>query len=150
MAVPARINFVTLGVQDVERSRRFYAALGWEEGPQSQAPQVRQTVAFFDLDGLVFAVYRRDLLAADVGAPDTEPGFPAFRGVTLAVNVEAPEQVAGVLAEAEAAGGSVRAPAKEMEWGGVAGYFADPDGHAWEVAYNPGMPLGPDGRIRLR
>lgn len=147
MPVPARINFVTLGVQDVERARLFYRALGWEEGPQSQPAEVRDTVAFFDLDGLVLALYRSDHLAEDLGLPEEAA---RFRGVTLAVNVETPEAVGAVIAEAEAAGASVLSPARGMEWGGVAGYFADPDGHAWEVAYNPGMPLDPDGRIRLR
>ncbi len=150
MAVPARINFVTLGVQDVQRARDFYAALGWTEGPQSQAPEVRDTVAFFDLNGVVLSLYRTDLLAADLGQTASQTAMrPTFRGVTVAVNVETPEAVAQVIEEAVAAGGSVLKPAQQMEWGGVAGYFADPDGHAWEVAYNPGMPFDAEGRIRL-
>jgi len=108
---------------------------------------VRETVAFFDLNGVVLGLYRRDLLAEDLGVPVPAPGF---RGVTVAVNVDTPEDVARVIEAAVAAGGSVLAPARQMVWGGVAGYFADRDGHAWEVAYNPGLPLDEEGRVRLR
>lgn len=152
MPVPARINFVTLGVEHVQRAREFYTGLGWAESAQSTGAEVRETVAFFDLNGTVLALYRRDLLAADLLLDDLGAAVspPGFRGVTVAVNVETPEEVQQVIDQAVAAGGSVLVPAKQMEWGGVAGYFADLDGHAWEVAYNPGMPLDPEGRIRLR
>lgn len=146
MPVPARINFVTLAVHDVEQAREFYSLLGWAEAPQSQAPETRDTVAFFDLNGVVLSLYRREDLAADLGQ---QVDAPVFRGVTVAINVETPEEVATVLEEARAAGGRVLAAARQMEWGGVAGYFADPDGHAWEVAYNPSMPLDAEGRVRL-
>ena len=145
MAVPARINFVTLAVEDLERARAFYAGLGWQpDGPDGAGAE---EVAFYDLNGVIFALYRRDYMLRDLHRPEST------RSVTpetmLAINVETAAEVAGVLATAERAGGVVLAAARTMEWGGTAGYFADPDGHAWEVAHNPGMPLGDDGRIRL-
>jgi uncharacterized protein len=145
VAVPARINFVTLGVEDLERARAFYRGLGWEpSGPEGPGAA---EVAFYDLNGVVFALYLRTHLNRDLGRPADAPAAP--RDVTLAVNVETPEEVGAVLDAAVAAGGNVLTPAQTMDWGGVAGYFADPDGHAWEVAYNPHMPIGADGRIRL-
>jgi uncharacterized protein len=149
MAVPARINLVTLAVTDLSRARAFYAALGWQpSGPEGPGAE---EVAFYDLNGVVFALYRRDYMLRDLGiAPEVaERPRSTPPEMTLAINVETAEDVSSMLAEAEAAGATILAPAARMDWGGTAGYFADPDGHAWEVAHNPMMPLGPDGRMQL-
>lgn len=146
MAVPARINFVTLAVDDLDRARSFYAGLGWTpDGPEGPGAD---EVAFYDLNGVIFALYRRDHFRGDLHLP---PG-PRTGGAetALAINVETPEEVSEILGQAEQAGGVILAPAQQMAWGGTAGYFADPDGHAWEVAYNPGMPLDAEQRVRIR
>ncbi len=137
-----RISLVTLGVADLERSVRFYRdGLGW---PLSSASA--GDVAFFRTGGAVLALYPRSLLAADA---HLSSGAPGFGGITLAHNVASREQVDAVLAEAAAAGAVILKPAQEAEWGGYTGYFADPDGHPWEVAWNPYFPLGPDGSVQL-
>ncbi len=145
MPVPARINFVTLGVEDLERARAFYARLGWEpNGPDGPGAE---EVAFYDLNGVIFALYRRDHMLRDLNLPD-QPRSTTPEG-TLAINVDTPEEVTEILTEVEQAGGTILAPARLMDWDGTAGYFADPDGHPWEVAQNPFMPLDDDGRIHL-
>lgn len=141
MTVPARFSFVTLGTGDLAALRGFYERLGW---PPAKA-SVEGEVAFFWLNGTVLGLYDRASLYQEMHA-DGDP-TPTTRDVSIAINVEAPEQVAAILEEAERAGGRILAPAKEMHWGGVSGYFADPEGHAWEVAYNPYMPLDAEGRI---
>lgn len=137
-----RVSFVTLGVRDLVAARAFYARLGWRESSSSQ-----DGVAFFDAGGVVFALYGWDALAEDAAV--VEKGVPAdgagFRGVALAHNVADKEDVAAVLAEAEAAGATIVKPAADVFWGGHSGYFADPEGHLWEVAWNPFMPLDENG-----
>lgn len=125
----ARLSLVTLGVADLARARAFYLALGFPLRPES-----RERIAFFQLQGLWLSLYARDALAEDIGC-DAEGG--GFRGITLAHNVRTKEDVARVLAEAETAGGRIVKPAQDVFWGGHSGYFADPDGHLWEVAFNP-------------
>jgi len=132
---------VTLGVADVARSRAFYEALGFRAGSASQ-----ESVTFLDAGGVVLALYGRAALAEDAGVADTPTGFS---GVTLAHNARSEAEVDGVLAEAVAAGAKLVKPACKVFWGGYSGYFADPDGHLWEVAYNPYFKLGDDGRIEL-
>ncbi|PZS32050.1 MAG: glyoxalase, partial [Pseudonocardiales bacterium] len=133
MSLPAVVGLVTLGVRDVRRAADFYRALGWavagEETPE---------VCFFRTAGAYLALYGRDDLAADAGRPDETTGF---RGVALAVNVDGTAAVDAGLAAAEAAGATITRAAAPTEWGGYSGYFADPDGHAWEVAHNPFWPL---------
>ncbi|PWC43520.1 VOC family protein [Azospirillum sp. TSO22-1] len=136
-----RLSLVTLGVADVARSRAFYERLGFVASPASQ-----DSVAFFPAGGVVLALYGRDALAEDAHLPAAGSGFG---GITLAHNVRRREDVAAVLAEAEAAGGRILKPAQDVFWGGHSGYFADPDGHPWEVAWNPFFPLAADGRIEL-
>ena len=126
----ARISIITLGVTDLPRSVRFY-----RDG--LNLPLVYEDVddiAFFDLGGTRLALYPRAALAEDVGVPAEGSGFS---GVTLAHNVRAKTEVAPLLAQAEAAGGRIVKPAQDVFWGGHSGYFADPDGHLWEVAWNP-------------
>lgn len=135
MTVPARTSLVTLGVADVERAAAFYERLGWARS----AASVPGVVAFVPTNGAVLGLWSATELAADLNLAGGEPG--AFRGVAIAINVESEAEVDRVLAEAEAAGATIRKPGTRADWGGYSGYFADPDGHAWEVAFNPGWPL---------
>ncbi|HEX8995669.1 MAG TPA: VOC family protein [Ktedonobacterales bacterium] len=136
------ISLITLGVADLERALRFYRdGLRW---PLSSASG--GDIAFFRTGGVVLALYPRELLAADARVP---AGGAGFGGVTLAHNVASREDVERTLAEAAAAGASILKPAEQAEWGGYSGYFADPDGYPWEVAWNPGFPLRPDGSVQL-
>lgn len=137
-----RLSIVTLGVADVARSRAFYERLGWKA---SGFPS--EDVAFFRAGGVVLALYGRDALAEDARLPAGAPG--GFGGVTLAHNVASREAADAVLAEAERAGARILKPAEDVFWGGYSGYFADPDGHPWEVAWNPHFPLRPDGGVEL-
>lgn len=138
---PLRLTLLTLGVDDVERAARFYAALGMQRGVKKA-----EGVAFFDAGGAVLALWGRGDLARDAGMLDTKP---EFSGVALAFNVEDEPCVEKVLQAAAAAGGKIVKPATRTFWGGYIGYFADPDGHLWEVAHNPGFPLDERGMIRL-
>lgn len=136
-----RISLVTLGVADLERSRHFYEeGLGWQPG------YVSEEVVFFQLGGMILALFPRAALAADARLTDTGS---RFGGITLAHNVRRREEVDAVLAEAAAAGAPILRPAEAASWGGYSGYFADPDGHAWEVAWNPHWTLDADGSVRL-
>ena len=123
------ISFVTLGVGDLARSRRFYAALGWKESSGSNA-----NIAFFQAGSIAFALFPREALAEDANVAAPGSGFPGF---TLAHNVESEAAVLGTLAEAVAAGATLVRPADKVFWGGFRGYFADPDGFLWEIAHNP-------------
>jgi catechol 2,3-dioxygenase-like lactoylglutathione lyase family enzyme len=145
MAVPARVSLVTLGVADVERATAFYQALGWRRSPASVAGEV----SFFHTDGGLLAVWDLAALAAETGqTPDQAPG-PGFRHSMLALNLDTPAEVDAVFEQVVGAGGrAVKAPSG-TDWGGYSACFADPDGHLWEVAYNPDFPLGPDGRPTL-
>ena len=135
-----RISLVTLGVADLDRAVRFYRdGLGW---PHSSVGAGQ--VAFLRAHGAVLALYPRESLAADVGLPVAGTGF---NGVTLAHNVRSKAMVDAVLAEAVAAGAALIKAAREVAWGGYVGYFADPDGHVWEVAWNPGFPFADDGSV---
>jgi len=136
-----RLSVVTLGVADVARARAFYERLGFKAPAASQ-----DGVAFLDAGGAVLALYGRAALAEDARVPSDGAGF---RAVTLAHNVRAEADVAAVLAEAVAAGAALVKPAQKAFWGGTSGYFADPDGHLWEVAHNPFWPLDPHGRVKL-
>ncbi len=138
----SRIHFITLGVRDFANAVRFYRdGLDFPLSPASV-----EDVAFFRLGGLVLALYPWDKLAADATVPAAGSGF---RGVTLAHNVRQKEDVARVLAQAAAAGGTVVKPAQDAFWGGYYGYFADPEGHLWEVAWNPQFPFAADGTVVL-
>jgi uncharacterized protein len=138
--VPAVISLVTLGVADLSRATAFYQALGW----QLSSSSVPDEVSFFRTAGPILALYPHHLLAADSRQSPTAPP-PGYRGSTLAINVGSPAAVDDVFATAEQAGATVLKKAEATEWGGYSGYFADPDGHAIEVAHNPGWPIGPDG-----
>ena len=141
MGVQARVSVITLGVTDVPRARDFYRALGW---PLSGAPE--DGVAFFNNAGSRLALYALEDIAEEAGQTPAPPG--SIR-MTLAMNVESRELVDEALAAAVEAGGTLLRPAQERFWGGYSGYFADPDAHAWEVAFNPFWPLGEDGLPEL-
>src|SRR5687768_7966808 len=136
-----RISLITLGVSNLERSRAFYEKLGWR-----RAMKQAEGVVFFQAGGIALSLWPLKELAKDAKVPMKRSGF---RGFALAYNARSREEVDRVLREAKAAGGMILKPAKEVSWGGYAGYFADPDDFAWEVAWNPGFPMGPDGAIRL-
>jgi catechol 2,3-dioxygenase-like lactoylglutathione lyase family enzyme len=139
-----RLSLVTLGVADLARSRRFYEeGLGWRASGASTGE-----VAFFQLGGIALALWGREALAEDARLPGPGPGG-GFGGVALAHNVRTREEVDAVLARARAAGGRVPRPGEGTSWGGCTGYFADPDGHLWEVAWNPHFTLRDDGGLRL-
>jgi len=127
-----RISFVTLGVTDLERATRFYA-----EGLRLPRLKSPPTVSFFELGKTWLALYPRHLLAADAGVPAMGSGFPGF---ALAHNVRSEAEADRLLEEVHAAGGRIVKPAGWAEWGGYSGYFADPDGFLWEVAWNPHFP----------
>jgi hypothetical protein len=135
-----RLSLVTLGVRDLAVSRAFYQRLGWTESPAGN-----EQVAFFQCGGLVFALWGRDALTEDAGV---RPGS-GFANVSLALNVRSKEAVDATLEEARKAGARILKAAAETSWGGYLGYFADPDGFAWEVAWNPGFEILADGAIRL-
>jgi predicted lactoylglutathione lyase len=142
MAVPGRISLVTIGVRDLDAVTRFYEAMGFELSEAS----VRGEVSFFRTGGAVLALWGAAALAADAGmAGVAEPKVENFRGVAYAINVASREEVDEALASAEAAGGVVTRPAEATDWGGYNGYFADPEGNAWEVAHNPHWPLDERG-----
>lgn len=125
-----KLNLITLGVDDLERSLRFYRdGLGWQPSSASQ-----DDIAFFPLSGVVLALYPREKLAEDILIDATGSGFP---GVTLAYNAKNQEEVNAVLQTVEGLGAKILKPAQTVFWGGYSGYFADPDGHIWEVAWNP-------------
>ena len=142
MTVAARVSLITLGVADVARSTAFYQALGWPLSPSS----VPGEVSFFNTDGGFLALWGRDDLARDAGATGEQVGF---RGVALAINLESRELVDACFDEVRAIDGEVVKPPEATDWGGYNGYFADPDGHLWEVAHNPSWPMGADGRPGL-
>jgi len=127
---------ITLGVSDIAASIQFYEkGLGFRRHAFDS-----EDVAFFDLDGTWLGLYPREKLAEDAEIPAAGSGF---RGVALAQNQRSKEEVDAVLAEAVAAGATLAKPAQEVFWGGYSGYFADPDGHLWEVAWNPFTWIGP-------
>lgn len=137
-----RISIITLGVADLARSRRFYVeGLGWRESSAGN-----EHVAFIDAGGVVLALFGRAALAEDMRVAAEGGGFSGF---SLAHNVGSREAVDRVIAEAAALGATVLKPAQEAFWGGYSGYFADPDGHPWEVAHNPFFPLDEHGRVQL-
>ncbi|MEZ6024015.1 MAG: VOC family protein [Hyphomonadaceae bacterium] len=136
-----RVSIITLGVADLERSRAFYEKLGFKPSSVGGGQ-----VFFFQAGAIVLGVWSRAELAVDAGV--AEPGS-GFRGIAIAHNVREKGEVEAVLAEAAAAGGRVTQPAHDADWGGRTGYFADPDGHLWEVAWNPHFPIGADGAVTL-
>jgi uncharacterized protein len=143
MTVPASLSLVTLGVRDVSASTRFYAGLGFELSTAS----VEGVVSFFKTTGGLLGLFGEQDLADDAHVPPRADS--GFRGVSLAMNLADRVAVDQAMAAAEAGGARIVKPAQATDWGGYHGYFADPDDHLWEIAHNPGWPLGPNGHPQL-
>ncbi|MDP9116066.1 MAG: VOC family protein [Actinomycetota bacterium] len=135
-----RVSLITLGVADLNRAWSFYQQLGWE------GQEVEETV-FIQAGAVAVVLWSRAKLAVDGGIMDNPSA--GFSGVVLAHNVRTEAEVDTVIAAAEAAGATVTKSPIKTSYGGYAGYFLDPDGHAWEVAYNPGFALAADGSITI-
>lgn len=135
-----RLSLITLGVADLARARAFYEALGWRTnaGPDDD-------VVFFQVLGMVVALWSRERLAEDSGVEDRG----GWGGMTLAYNTRSPEEVDAVIEEARAAGATIPREPGETFWGGYSAMFVDPDGHAWEVAHNPRWTIGDDGAVTI-
>jgi catechol 2,3-dioxygenase-like lactoylglutathione lyase family enzyme len=136
-----RVSLITLGVADLQRSREFYERLGWRRSMANA-----EGVVFFQTGGMALALYPRHELAKDANVSAHGDGFS---GISLAYNARTRAEVDAVLHEAEAAGAKLVKPAQEAFWGGYSGYFSDPDGFLWEVAWNPSFPIAADGSIRI-
>lgn len=137
----ARMNIVTLGVSDLARSRAFYEALGWKTSSASQ-----ESIVFLKGSNIVLALFGRQALAEDAHVEDIPTGFAA---TTFAYNAASKTEVDQIFASALAAGAIALKPPQEVFWGGYSSYFGDPDGHLWEVAFNPFFPFDEKGNLAL-
>ena len=135
-----RISLVTLGVSDLARAKRFYEQLGWRG-------QEAQETVFFQTGGIALVLWGRDKLAADCGVQDGSPA--SFGGIALAHNVRSQAEVDEIVAAARDAGATITRSPSRTFYGGYAGVFVDLDGHAWEIAHNPGFRLAEDGSITV-
>lgn len=135
-----RISLITLGVDDLARARRFY-----EEGLGWQPRDAPEGVVFYQLPGIALALFGREDLAEDAH----HPVDGRFSGITIAINQRSEADVDAVLAQAAASGATILKPAERVFWGGYSGYFADPDGHVWEVALNPQWTINEDGTVTI-
>ncbi len=136
-----RVSLITLGVADLPRAKAFYTQLGFLASSVGGAE-----VVFLQAGPMALCLFPRESLACDADVPAEGSGF---RGIAIAHNVRTREDVDAVIAEAVAAGAVTVKPAHDANWGGRSGYFADPDGHLWEVAWNPHFPLSPEGALSL-
>ena len=140
-----RLSLVSLGVDDLVESRAFYEKLGWKASPKHS----NESITFFQLGGIVLGLYSRTGLAEEAKLKSDSLDKAQFGGIALAHNGRSKEDVDAILSEAVAAGAKLLKPAEEVFWGGYSGYFQDPDGHAWEVAFNPFLPINEDGSVIL-
>ena len=140
--LPSRLSVVTLGARDLPRLRAFYKKLGFPIRIESS-----DEFASFLLGGVVLALYPLDSLAAEA-APDVGPPEGGWSGVTLAINVNARDEVDGAFAAAIEAGATVVGEPIDREWGGRSGYLADPEGNRWEVAWAPDMTFDDRGAVK--
>ncbi|TGN17401.1 VOC family protein [Leptospira idonii] len=137
-----KLNLITLGVSDLSRSLQFYEkGLGWKKSSASQ-----ETVAFFQLNGLVLSLFNRKSLAEDAEVDEKGSGFP---GITLAYNAESEQEVDEVIEKVRSLGAKILKTPQKVFWGGYSAYFEDPDGHLFEVAHNPFFPLNAKGEVVL-
>jgi uncharacterized protein len=137
-----RLSLITLGVADLERSRRFYEeGLGWKRS------NADESIVFYQLNGLILALFPRDALANDAQLDVHGTGFG---GLTIAYCARSREEVDSVIEEAIRAGATLLKEANDAFWGGYSGYFADPDGFPWEVAWQPAWKIGEGGDVSLR
>ncbi len=137
---PQRVTLITLGVADLARSKTFYAALGWT--PTADEGEV----VFYQMNGMVLGFFGLEPLAKDQGRPDAKLGTGAM---TLAQNFTTDAEVDAAYALALNAGATPLKAPEKVFWGGYSGYYADPDGHVWEVAQNPFWDICPDGSLTL-
>jgi len=136
-----RISIVTLGVKDLIAAKEFYSkGFGWKPAFENQE------ILFYQTGGMIFALFLRNQLAADFNADPTSFGRAPM---ALAYNVRTKAEVDPFIRRAVSVGATLLTPAREASWGGYSGYFADPDGFAWEVAWNPAWRIAPDGSIEL-
>lgn len=142
--MPPQLCIVTLGVADLARAVEFYRALGW-----SMASSSNEEIAWFDIGGAWLGLFPTEELAADAGLEGPDAARGPFDGITLAINLDDEAAVDAALAAAVAAGGTLRLPARRLDWGLYGGYVADPDGHLWELAFNPTFPMRPGGGIDI-
>jgi uncharacterized protein len=140
--IPARLTVVTLGARDLPSLRAFYEAMGWRSRPGSN-----DEFATFVLGGVTLAMYPRELLWAEAAPDLVAPRDGAFSGITLAMNVEARDQVDEVYDAAVAAGAQPVAPPQDREWGGRSGYVSDPEDNRWEIAWAPGLLFTDAGAV---
>ncbi len=138
---PQRLTLITLGVADLARSKAFYGALGWT--PTREIPG---EVVFYQINGMALGFFGLGPLAKDQGRPDAKLGTGAM---TLAQNSNTENEVDAAYTAAIAAGATPLKAPEKVFWGGYSGYYADPDGHVWEVAHNPFWPLNEDGSLTL-
>ena len=140
--MPAHISLITLGVADVAKATSFYERLGLVRSKRAS----QESVSFFQAGPVVLALWGRDAQRDDAQAAELWTGNG---GIAVAQNLTSEAEVDAMMARAEAAGARILKPAAKTFWGGYDGYFADPDGHVWEVAFNPFWELDEDGRVRL-
>lgn len=139
----ARVSLITLGVADLKRSKAFYEdVLGWK--PAESPPDI----VFCDLGGVIFSIYSDEELAKDYGG--TAKQSSSYQGFALAHNLRSIEEVDAVFAELRTRGAKIVKEPEKVFWGGYSGYIADPDGHKWEIAFNPFWTILKDGRISLQ
>ncbi len=139
-----RLSMITLGVADLKRAVAFYEkVIGWKAAPKPFE------IAFFDLGGVVFSLCPHNDLAEDMNAAGDNNGAFLYRGFALAHNVRSKEEVDLIFSQLKNDGATIMKEPQELFWGGYSGYVADPDGHAWEVVYNPHWTIQKDGRISM-
>jgi len=140
-----RLSMFTLGVADLERTKAFYhKVIGWK--PEPTPPEI----AFFDLGGTVFSLYPHEAMIDDMGIGPAAPPNSPYQGFALAHNARSKEEVDAIFARLKEHGATILKDAHDTFWGGYSGYFSDPDGHMWEVAYNPHWTVQDDGRISMK
>jgi uncharacterized protein len=139
------LTLITLGVRDLAVSRRFYVeALGWQPMAEPEG------VVFFDIGGLILALFPHTELAKDAGLKVGQGVNEPYHGFSLALNKNSDAEIDALFAELGAKNVTILKQPQRAFWGGYQGYFADPDGHVWEVAHNPAWTIGPHGRITRR
>jgi uncharacterized protein len=141
-AMSASITLITLTVADIARATPFYEALGFVKSKRSS----QDDVTFMQAVGVVLALWGRQAQIEDAGAEEIWTGNG---GIVVARNLAGDAEVDAAMAQAEAAGARILKPASKAFWGGYNGYFADPDGHVWEIAFNPFWQLDEQGLVKL-
>lgn len=135
-----RLTIVGLGVKDLKASTSFYETqFGWTKTKSSN-----DDITFFQLNGILLSLYHREKLAEDA---TVDPEGSGFKGVTLAYNTRSEEEVDDIIKRLSDAGVNIVKQPEKVFWGGYSSYIADPDGHLWEIAYNPFLPLNEEGNV---